>query len=96
MANEVEVFDISPKDIEVIETQYSVDGTPTCIHTRCYYDNEKYLSINLCTFGLHNKPPIMETKVTFNIEGAKQLRDMLVTAIDGLEKQEYIKKKRKK
>lgn len=85
MTNEVEILDISPRGIEVIETQYSIDGTPTCIHTHCSFNNYKYLTINLTTFGLFDKTHVVQTEVTFDMKGAKQLRDMLVTSIDGLE-----------
>ena len=96
MDNQVEILDISPRGIQVIETQYSIDGTSTCIHTSCGSDRIKLLTINWNGFGLHPKDryPISENKLTFDLNGAKQLRDMLASAIDGLEQQEYRKKSR--
>ena len=98
MTNKVEVLDISPKGIQVIEKQYGVNGMQTCIHTHHYKSSigNKLLTINITVAGLPklSNYPIVNNSITYGLDEAKKLRDMLNTAIKELDKQEYNKKKK--
>lgn len=98
--NKIKVLDISPLGVEVIETQYSVEKFQPCVHTSCDSVQHKLLTINFCTAGLlpklSNNYPITENRITFDLDSAVKLRDMLGYAICALRIQKYNEKENEK